>query len=102
MTDFRNPETQTTIEPETRVKWNPRYVLYAKSLGMTPEEALKSDEEIWTGDKTYGYFLWNNQWIDAARRQHPEFFAGDALKDHNGYDAWLSDLVDAKMEGLIQ
>jgi hypothetical protein len=90
------------IEQATKQKWNPRYVIYAKSLGMTPEEALKSDKETWTGDTMCGFILWTTEWIESARRQHPEFFAGDALKDHAGYDAWLSSLMGAKLEGLIQ
>ena len=39
--------------------WNPRFVLYAKCLGLSPEEAIERDRERWPGGAMTGFILWS-------------------------------------------
>jgi len=39
-------------------KWNPRYVIYARSLGLTAEAAVERDEKEWPGGCMAGFILW--------------------------------------------
>lgn len=40
------------------MKWNPRFVAYAKAHGKTPSGMLKHDEEAWPGGIMCGFVLW--------------------------------------------
>jgi hypothetical protein len=44
-------------------QWNPRYVLYARAHGRTPEEMLAHDDEAFPGGIMAGFIIWiNQQW----------------------------------------
>lgn len=79
-------------------EWNPRYVLYAKAHGATPEEMLKRDEKRWPGGKMVGFTQWiQERWLgwDKARgyatREIGQFHAaGDG---HADFDKWLREVT---------
>ena len=38
--------------------WNPRYVIWAKKHGLTPEQMVAKDDKDWPGGCMVGYSLW--------------------------------------------
>jgi hypothetical protein len=38
--------------------WNPRYVLWAKKHGLTPEAMIEKDKQDWPGGCMCGFSLW--------------------------------------------
>lgn len=51
-------------------QWNPRYVLWAKKHGLTPEQMLEKDKEDWPGGCMVGFSLWIRERRDALLRFH--------------------------------
>lgn len=43
------------------MNWQPRYVAYAKSMKMTPEEASVHDDNRWPGGCMTGFILWMHE-----------------------------------------
>lgn len=60
--------------------WNPRYVLWAKKHGLTPEEMAEKDQRDWPGGCMCGFSLW----IQSEVKAICEFYG---IK--NGYDLRL-------------
>lgn len=49
-------------------EWNPRYRVYARRHGKTPEEMLAHDEHAWPGGRMAGFMLWiSQQWTAWAK-----------------------------------
>lgn len=46
-------------------RWNPRYALWAKKHGLTPEAMLEKDKEDWPGGCMTGFSLWIQEQRDA-------------------------------------
>lgn len=46
-------------------QWNPRYVLWAKKHGLSPEAMLEKDKEDWPGGCMVGFSLWIQERIKA-------------------------------------
>ena len=78
--------------------WNPRYVAYAKSNGMEPQEQMEFDDIKYPGGIMAGFIIWSNVALSAFRSEHPESFYGNSLVNHAAYDAWLCDFVSTKSQ----
>lgn len=72
----------------TSTTWNPRFLAYAQSRGMTPEEVREADRIAFPGGRFAGFICWNSARIrefiaetGADRRDVTRFGA---------YDAWLA------------
>lgn len=77
-------------------QWNPRYVCYAKSKGMTPAEALKNDTEQYPGGKMCGFTLWiQARWHDwrTLRNLARDYPLSDAHYDD--FDVWLAEQIQS-------
>ena len=45
--------------------WNPRYVIWAKKHGLTPEAMIEKDQQDWPGGCMTGYSLWIDEQVKA-------------------------------------
>jgi hypothetical protein len=72
-------------------KWNnPRYVLYAKAHGKSPEEMMAHDEKAWPGGIMTGFTLWISQQAQILYKAHPEAFIDRwTISDNGAWDSWL-------------
>jgi hypothetical protein len=71
---------------------NPRYVLYAKAHGKSPEDMLKHDKEVWPGGCMCGFIIWIGKQERAFFKAHPEcFFDRYLICDQNAWTKWLED-----------
>lgn len=70
--------------------WQPRFVLYARHHGKTPEEMLAYDAERFPGGKMYGYNSWVmarwGEW-DAAKKHSRDHVRG--AEEYAAFDDWL-------------
>lgn len=75
--------------------WNPRYVLWAKKHGLTPEQMTEKDQQDWPGGCMVGYSLWIQEQRDALLRSHNlpigdlRHLASRGLDLHKTFDNWL-------------
>jgi hypothetical protein len=82
----------------TENEWNPRYLLYARAHGKTPEEMLKHDAERFRGGRMLGFMEWMSAqwgvWGDerGLDRNYPK-----SQREHADFDAWLA----ARVEKII-
>lgn len=80
-------------------KWNPRYVLYARYHGMTPEAVYKRDDTKYPGGRMTGFLLWISEMEEAFHRTSPEsFFPGmhggrGNIVDFAAWDKFLEGVV---------
>lgn len=51
-------------------KWNPRYVIYARSLGLTPEAASERDEKEYPGGCMIGFISWIQEGVSEFEELH--------------------------------
>jgi hypothetical protein len=68
--------------------WNPRFVLYAKSRGLSPDDALAQDAKDYPGGRMTGFLVWSNDKTSAYRKAHG-LKTSDPILDQDHYDAWL-------------
>ena len=78
-------------------KWNPRFVLYAKANGRTPESQAEHDDQ--QPAKMLGFINWMrdrwSEWRTANRRgPYDPLFA----EDHASFDRWLAEVVTPAQE----
>lgn len=78
-------------------QWNPRYVLFAKQRGNTPDEQLKEDKECLPGGSMRDFMKWvRDKWFEwdqmkGHERNHPH-----CEEDHKEFDIWLDkDVAEA-------
>lgn len=76
--------------------WNPRYVLYAASLGEAPEQTRERDAERWPGGRNTGFMLWiSARWQEWCKLRGYRRTASGSNNttltdvDHAEFDAWL-------------
>jgi hypothetical protein len=72
--------------------YNPRYIVYAKSRGKTPEEMLANDRIEYPGGCMAGFLVWSGQRIEEFRKLNPKAFIGGHIADHDAYDNWLANV----------
>lgn len=77
---------------------NPRYWLYARSLGHTLEEQKVADEVAWPGGSMTGWVLWmSEKWRGFCKVHEVRNSAEAGLKlgdrVHGLFDNWLADDV---------
>jgi len=49
-------------------EWNPRYWLFARSQGHTPEEQMAADDRSWPGGLMTGFICWvGARWREFCR-----------------------------------
>jgi hypothetical protein len=68
-------------------KWNPRYVIYARSLGLTAEAAVERDEKEWPGGCMMGFILWMERSILEFEELHATSSAN--LAGRTEFDEYL-------------
>jgi hypothetical protein len=69
-------------------EWNPRFVAYAASRGMTPEQVSAADRVTFPGGRFAGFMVWNSQRIGEFLR---ETGAHRSVVTRVGpYDEWLA------------
>lgn len=69
--------------------FNPRFVIYAKAHGMSPEAMLEHDAAAWPGGKMCGFILWMSKCKAEFTQQHPEAVFDGHIVDHQAYDEFL-------------
>ena len=86
----------------TTPKWNPRYVLWAKKHGLTPEKMIEKDHKDWPGGCMVGFSLWIVERVNALCRfhdVHPYDMRAVAMKlgqdQHKILDNWLEASITA-------
>jgi len=77
---------------DDKQKSNPRFRLYAKSLGKDPQDLIQ--ENIANGTHMLGFTLWNSNKTFQFKKEHPEtcMLAYDKhanILDWKAYDKWL-------------
>lgn len=65
------------------IKWNPRYIAYAKAHGKSPDEMLASQKSM------AGFIIWIGEQVVDFREAHPEAFVGSAIRDHEAFNSFL-------------
>jgi hypothetical protein len=93
--DMRIETKVRGMDPEQYVKYRPRYVSYARSLGLGPEEALELDSKRYPGGKMTGFMLWvQNRWKewDLAHGHRRDHVRND--QEHLEFTLWLETRVD--------
>jgi len=65
-------------------KWNPRYLAYAKYLGIAPDDVWEHD-----GKNNSAYIRWINNAMATFKQAHPEAFTGIHATDNDLFDEWL-------------
>ena len=74
-----------------------RYIAYANSHHLTPEQMLAHDEFAWPGGKMCGFILfishsWRS-WQKYVGRKNLEFLCDH---DHMSFDSWLLNTYPSK------
>jgi hypothetical protein len=69
--------------------WNPRYVVYARAHGLTPEAMRDHDREAWPGGRAAGFILWFSRMREEAKVEIPKAFFDGRICDHAAFDGWL-------------
>lgn len=70
--------------------WNPRFLAYATSRGMTPEAALEHDREAYPGGVMCGFVLWiNDRWKEWRRARGVPSLSVLGESDHADFDKFI-------------
>lgn len=69
---------------------NPRFAAYAKAHGRSPGAQLKHDRSQYPGGSMCGFICWIQGRITAFRREHPEAFVGDAIRNQAAFTRFLA------------
>lgn len=69
--------------------WNPRFLAYAQSRGMTPEAVLSADRIAFPGGRMAGFIVWNMRRITEylAETRLPR---ASLVTNPEQYDGWLA------------
>ena len=70
--------------------YQPRFVAYANSLGLTPDEAIVKDSKKYPGGKMCGFMLWIQANRKAFKAAHPNAFVGDWISDQDAFTSFLN------------
>lgn len=71
---------------------NPRYEMYARAHGMTPDAMMDHDLKAWPGGCMAGFLLWMSaRWSDWDEAHGRNPGAPHLTQDGNDFDAWLPD-----------
>ena len=73
---------------------NPRYVLWAKKHGRTPEEQLEADKQEYPGACMCGYILWINEQGSAFAKKVGEPRAIAIVAHQDEFTEYLAESVD--------
>ena len=76
----------------TETESNPRYVLFARSYGRTPEEQLEVDRQRSEAATMGDYMGWLSVWW-AVWTQRTGHVGALTAHDHAAFDAWLAERV---------
>lgn len=68
-----------------QVRWNPRYAVFARAHGRTPEDQAQFDETKWPGGCMVGFQLWISQQLREAYAASQ----GSVFRDLNGLHVWV-------------
>ncbi len=75
------------------MKWNPRFVEYARVEDRTPEEQLEHDRKKYPGGCMTGFSLWIrkkwSKWYDLVQKKYPGMEQLRWLNNHEEFDKWL-------------
>lgn len=69
--------------------WNPRYVAFAASNGLTPEAQLDADRAAYPGGCMVPFMAWISERKAAFRKAVPMAMMGDAIVDHDAFTLFL-------------
>lgn len=76
---------------------NPRYVVYARAHGKTPDEMMAHDDKAWPGGVMCGFIIWMSQQQTLFYKAHPEAFLDRyTISDSAAWDAWLQNAANQK------
>ncbi len=69
-------------------EWNPRYVAYAASNGLTPEAQMEHDTEEFPGGKMAGFILWmSRKWQEWRKANGRKWWDPTSDEDQAAFDA---------------
>lgn len=68
---------------------NPRFVAYAASKGLTPEDALARDKKRYPGGCMCGFILWISRKQREFFQRHPECYIGPIISNQKAWDKFL-------------
>lgn len=78
-------------------RWQPRYLAYCKSRGLSPQRVLDLDRMRWPGGCMAGYLLWiAERWAAWERERGGPVWgrkSSEERKDdlqHSDFDRWLT------------
>lgn len=82
-----------TIDSPITPAWQPRFVIYARHHGKTPEEMLAYDAERFPGGKMYGYTSWvTTRWQEWDRLKNNGKNHVRSAEEYAAFDLWLAAL----------
>lgn len=70
-------------------EYQPRYVAYAKSNGMTPDAMLAHDKIEYPGGRMCGFMCWISSRLRDFKKAHPQHVIGDNISNHDAFTAFL-------------
>lgn len=77
---------------------NPRYLAYCRAHGLTPEAMLAFDRERAPGGHMGPFIRWVGQrWQEWGVAHNRSAWSGHTAEDHEHFDAWLQEIVDARL-----
>lgn len=79
---------QLAFDTAPAINWNPYYVVYARSLGRTPDEQIEIDRA--SVSRMTNYMLWNRAqwraWATEAGRRNLDFLVPE---ERESFGVWL-------------
>jgi len=71
-------------------KWNPYFVSYSKAHKNSPEEQREKDAAKYPGGLACGFLCWMNRQRIEFKKQYPDAFYGDYIRDHKAWGEFLN------------
>jgi len=75
------------------MKYNPRYIAYAKSNGFEPKEMFRIDKNLYPGGSMCGFILWISKMRREFKKTSPQSFLDDTLIDQNKFTKWMEKIT---------
>lgn len=66
------------------------FTAYAMAHGRRPADQLAHDKEAWPGGCMAGFITWMSGALREFKRQHPEAWVGDSIRDQSAKQIFLA------------